>query len=145
MFAKQKFRTSYVYKTKQNKEFRDKLCLQNKQMFTKQKNTDKLCLQNKTKVCKHVLFIKENKSLQKKIQRFTNTLCLQNETNVYNTNVYKIKVYKHVMFTKRNTKQKVYKTKLMFRNTLCLQNTKVYKHVMFTKQKKRLQNKCLQW
>ena len=61
------------------------------------------------------------------------------------------------MFTKQNKKQKVYKTILMFTNTLCLQNkmqnkclqtryvyktkyntnvykTKVYKHVMFTKQ-----------
>ena len=70
----------------------------------------------------------------------------------------KTKIYKHVMFTNQNTKQKVYKTKQMFINTLCLQNkiqnkslqarylqnktnvyntnvykTKVYKHVMFTK------------
>ena len=51
------------------------------------------------------------------------------------------------MFTKQNTKQKVYKTKLMYKNTLCLQNktnvyninvykTKVYKHVMFKKNTK---------
>ena len=65
------------------------------------------------------------------------------------------------MFTKQNTKQKVYKTKLKFTNTLCLQNknlgqvmfakqtnvykTKLYKQVMLTKLKftntLRLQNK----
>ena len=55
-------------------------------------------------------------------QKFTNTITLQNKTNVYNTNIYKTKVYKHVMFTKQNTKQKVYKTKLKFTNMLCLQN-----------------------
>ena len=38
------------------------------------------------------------------------------------------------MFTKQNTKQKVYKTKLKFTNTLCLQNTNLGQ-VMFTKHK----------
>ena len=51
------------------------------------------------------------------------------------------------MFTKQNTKQKVYKTKLNFTNTLCLQN-KIqninFGQVMFTKQNKCLQNKCVQ-
>ena len=83
MFTKQKSRTSYVNKTKQNKKF---IC------------TDKY---------KNVMFTKENAK-----QKFTNTICLQNKTNVYSTNVYKTKVYKHVMFTKQNTKQKVDKTKL---------------------------------
>ena len=103
------------------------------------------------------MFTKQNSK-----EKFANTLCLQNKTNVYNTNVYKTKVYKHVMFTKQNTevynnnkmltKQKVYKTKLKFTNTLCLQNKK-FGQVMFTKQNKikSLQtgyvyktNKCLQ-
>ena len=87
MFAKQKIRISYVYKTKQNKRVTDKLYLQNKQMFTKQKCTDKLCLQNKTKVYKHVMFIKQNKRLQTRY--------------VYKTK-YKTKVYKQVMFIKQN-------------------------------------------
>ena len=90
------------------------------------------------------MFTQQNKCLQQ--QQITDMLCLQNKT----------KVYKHVMFTKQNTKQRVYKTKLKFTNTLCLQNkiqkftntlclqnrkftkqnkTNVYKHVIFIKQK----------
>ena len=139
MFIKQLIFTTQMF-TKQ--KFTNTLCLQNKiqnRKFTKQKFTNTLCLQNK-------------------IQKLTNTLCLQNKRNVYKTNVYKTKVYKHIMFTKQNTKQKVYKTKLKFTNTLFLQNktkvykhvmftkhkTKVYKHVIFTKQNKCLQHKCLQ-
>ena len=125
MFTKQHFRTSYVYKTKQNSRITDKLCLQNKQMFKKFKTS----YVYKTKL------------------KFTNTSCFQNKSNVCKRNVYKTKVYKYVMFTKQNTKQKVYKTKQKFTNTLCLQNkiqnrkftkqnkTKVYKHVIFIKQK----------
>ena len=64
--------------------------------FTKQTFTNTLCLQNK-------------------IQKFTITLCLQNKT----------KVYKHVMFTKQNTKKKVYEVKIKFTNTLYLKNKNV--------------------
>ena len=81
-------------------------------MFTRQ-NT-------KQKVYKTKSMFTNTLCLQNKIQKFTNTLCLQNKTNVYKANVYKTKVYKHVMFTKQNTKQKVYKTKLNITNTLYL-------------------------
>ena len=46
--------------------------------------------------------------------------------------------YKHVMFTKQNTKQKVYETKPKFTNTLCLQTkiqNRTFTKQMFTKQK----------
>ena len=124
MFTKTKYKTeslqneTKVYKhvmfTKQNtkQKFINTLCLQNKtqnkslqtryvyktkQMFTKQKFINKLCLQNKIQNRK---FTKQNKCLH--------------------THVYKTKVYKHGMFTKQNTKQKVYKTKLKLTYKLCL-------------------------
>jgi len=85
MYIKQKsLQTGYVYKTKQNKMLRDKLCLQNKQMFTNKSFTNTIYLQNKnkikglqtsyvykTKVYKHVMFTK---------QKFTERICLQNKT-----------------------------------------------------------------
>ena len=83
MFTKQKvfkhvvykiksLHTSYVYKTKQNKMFTDKLCLQNKQIFTKPKFN------------KNVMFTKQNK-------KFTDKLCLQNK-NLLRSYVYKTKL-----------------------------------------------------
>ena len=80
-------------------------------IFIKQKNTDTLCLQNKIKteslqtcyayktttVYIQVMFSKQNKM-------FTDKLCLQNKQMFTKQNF-----YKHVMFTKQNTKQKVYK------------------------------------
>ena len=68
-----------VYKTKQNK-----LYLQNKQTFTKQK------------FYKHVMFTKQNKM-------FTDKLCIQN-----NQMFTKQKFYKHVMFIKQKCTGKLY-------------------------------------
>ena len=134
LFTKQNTKQK-VFKTKL--KFTNTLCLQNKSLQTRYFFKTKYkteSFQNKTKVYKHVMFTKQMFTtqmftkqkftntfcLQNKIQKFTNTLCLQNKTNVYKTNVYKTKVYNHVMFTKQNTKQKVFKTKLKFTNTLYL-------------------------
>ena len=110
-------------------------CLQNKGLQTRyvKKKLDKLSLQNNN--LGQVMFAKQTNVYQK---QFTDKLCLQSKT----------KVYKHIMFTKQNMKQKVYKTKLKFTNTLCLQN-KHFGQDMFTKQKFRTSyvcktNKCLQ-
>ena len=90
-----KLQTRYVYKTKykteslqtgyayKTKKFTYKLCLQNKQMFTKQN------------FYKHVMFTK-----QKQNKKFTDKLCLQNKTTQHK------KVYKHVIFIKQNKNYK---------------------------------------
>ena len=57
------------------------------------------------------------------------------------------KMFTTQMFTKQNTKQKVYKTKLKFTNTLCLQNkteSLQTRYVYKTRQNKCLQNQSLQ-
>ena len=105
MFTKQKFWTSYVCKTKYKTECLENKYLQTSYVYKTKYKTESL--QNKTKVYIQVMFIKQVMftKLNTK-QKYTNTLCLLNKTNVYNTNVYKTryktKVYQDVMFTKQN-------------------------------------------
>ena len=114
MYIKQKsLQTGYVYKTKQNKMLRDKLCLQNKQMFTNKSFTNTMYLQNKNKIksvqTSYVYKTKVNKHIMFTKQKITNKFCLQNKTKANTRYVYETKQYN----TESLQTRYIYKTKLL--------------------------------
>ena len=103
--------------TKQNKCLQHKY-LQNKSLQTRYVHKTKYkteSLQNKTKIYKHVMFTKSNTKVSKHVMFTKQNKCLQDKC-LQNKSLQTQKFTN----TKQNTKQKVYKIKLKFTNTLYL-------------------------